>query len=82
MVQLYMNDRDRFDERYHQRSIVEAVYSAIKAMYGASLRTRFMPTQTTEAMTHVMLYNIEMVIRAQINAGCLTEQDIQALVAQ
>lgn len=82
MVQLYMNDRDRFDERYHQRSIVEAVYSAIKAMYGASLRTRLMPTQTIEAMTHVTLYNIEMVIRAQINVGYLTEQDIQALVAQ
>ena len=56
--------------------------SAIKAMYGASLRTRLMSTQTMEAMTHVILCNIEMVIRAQINAGCLTEQDIRALVAQ
>ena len=81
MMQLYENDQDQFDGRYHQRSIVEAVYSAIKAMYGNSLRTRLVPTQTVEAMTHVILYNIEMVVRAQIDAGRLTEQDIQALVA-
>lgn len=81
MVLMYENDRDQFDERYHQRSIVEAVYSAIKAMYGASLRTRLVPTQTTEAMMHVILYNVEMVARAQINTGCLTGQDIRAMVA-
>ena len=54
VVQLYMNGRDRFGERYRQRSMVEAAYSAIKAMYGASLRTRLMPTWTTEATTHVI----------------------------
>lgn len=80
MVLTYENDRDQFDGRYHQRSIVEAVYSAIKAMYGASLRTRLVSTPTTEAMMHVILYNVEMVARAQINTGCLTGQDNQAMV--
>ena len=78
MVLMYENDQDQFDERYRQRSI-EAVYSAIKAMYGASLRTRLVSTRTTEAMMHVILYNVEMVARAQINTGCLTGQDIRAL---
>ena len=75
-----MNGRDRFAKRYHRR-IVEAAYSDIKAMHGASLRTRLMPTQTIEAMTHVILYDIEKRIRAQTNAGCLVEHDIQALVS-
>ena len=51
---MYMDDREQFDERYHPRSIVEAVYAALKAMYGDSLRTRTPHTQTTEAMLHVL----------------------------
>ena len=81
MVTMYREDREQFDERYHPRSIVEAAYAALKAMYGGSLRTRTPKTQTTEAMMHVLNYNIEMVTRAQINAGSLTERDIQAVAA-
>ena len=81
MVTMYREDRKQFDERYHPRSIVEAVYAALKAMYGGSLRTRTPKTQTTEAVMHVLNYNIEMVARAQLNAGSLTEADIRAVAA-
>ena len=81
MVTMYMEDRDGFDDRYHQRSVVEAVYAALKAMFGNSLRTRIPPTQTTEIMMHVLNYNVDLVTRAKIKAGSLTEPDIRAMVA-
>ena len=61
MVTMYREDRKQFDERYHRNhhsSIVEAVYAALKAMYGGSLRTRTPQTQTTEAMMHVLEHSI------------------------
>ena len=81
MVTVYREDRKRFDGRCHPRSIVEAVYAALKAMYGGSLRTRTPKTQTAEAVMHVLNYSIEMVARARINAGGLTEADIRAAAA-
>ena len=78
---MYREDRKQFDERYHPSSIVEAVYAALKAMYGGSLRTRTPKTQTTEVMMRALNYNIEMVARAQTNAGGLTEADIRAVAA-
>ena len=54
MVAMYNEDRAGFDDRYHQRGMAEAVYAALKAMFGNSLRTRIPPTQTTEIMMHVL----------------------------
>ena len=56
MVEMYQNSKEEFDGRYHKRSIAEAVYAAIKAMYGNALRTRIMRTQTTEAMMHAVVW--------------------------
>ena len=50
MVTMYQDNREEFDKHYHQCSIVEAVYAAIKAMYGDSLRTRLLKIQTVETM--------------------------------
>ena len=55
VVTVYREDRKQFDERCHPRSIVEAVYAALKAMYGGSLRTRTPMTPTAEAMIHSVL---------------------------
>ncbi len=55
---MHMEDRDGFDDRYHRRSIVEAVYAALKAMFGNSLRTRIPPTQTAEIMMRILEHSI------------------------
>ena len=33
MVDLYMDDRETFDSEYHQRSVIESVFAALKT-YG------------------------------------------------
>ena len=40
MVCLYMNDRSAFDSEYRQRSVIEAVFAALKKMYGNCTRCR------------------------------------------
>ena len=46
---------------YHQRSIIEAVFGAIKTMYGSHLRGRRFHRQKREVAICVICYNMEVV---------------------
>ena len=46
---------------YHQCSIIEAVFGAIKKMYGNHLRGRRLVRQSREAAIRVICYNTEVV---------------------
>lgn len=48
MVELYMNNREEFDSRYRQSSVIEAVFAALKAMFGDVLRSRTVHNQNVE----------------------------------
>ena len=48
MVDLYMDDREAFDSGYHQCSIIESVFAALKKMYGDCTRCRRPDNQTRE----------------------------------
>ena len=54
----------RFMDECHQRSIIEAVFGAIKGMYGNHLRSRRRARQSRKAATRVICYNIEVVARS------------------
>ena len=81
MVSLYMDDRDTFDSEYHQRSVIEAIFAAIKKMYGDCTRCRRRDNRTKEILIRVMCYNIELVARSNIKDGRLTPDQIAALAA-
>ncbi len=51
MVDMYHDDYDlpAFKARYHQRSVIEAVFAAIKKMYGSYVRCRRPEKQLTIA---------------------------------
>ena len=74
-------DGERSGGRHRPRSMAGAACAAPGAMYGGSLRTRTPATQTTGAVMHVIIYNIEMVTRAQTGAGSLTGRDVRAVAA-
>jgi len=45
--------------RYHQRSKVESIFSAIKRKYGSVLRARSFATQKVELISKVIAYNLD-----------------------
>jgi transposase len=51
--------RDYFDwGLYWQRNIVESLFSAIKRLFGSSVRSRTMKTQTAELFCRLIAYNL------------------------
>ena len=81
MVDLYNDNPGEFYSRYHQRSIVEAVFAAIKTMYNYRLRTRKPENQRREIGMHVVCYNIGLVIRSRIKDGMLTSDMLKRAAA-
>ena len=81
MVDLYMDDRETFDSEYHQRSIIESVFAALKKMYGDCTRCRRPDNRTREISIRIICYNIELVARSQVKDGRLTQNQIATLAA-
>ena len=83
MTRTHRDELARFMDEYHQRSIIEAVFGAIKRMYGNHLRSRRRARQSREIAIRVICYNIEVVARSHVKKrqaharvahcnGCLT----------
>ena len=81
MVDMYLGNRDKFDDHYHQRSIIEAVFGALKKMYGSSLRCRRRDKQEKELGIKIICYNIEVAARQQVRDGKITRQSLEAIAA-
>lgn len=67
-----MNRMD-FLKRYHLRSNVEATFSAIKRVFGDSVRSKTRPAQINEVLLKVLCHNIRMLIRAMHDLGVTAE---------
>ncbi|MCI4327715.1 MAG: transposase [Thermoplasmata archaeon] len=59
----FLSKRDEFDERYHQRSNVEATFSAIKRKLGEPLFSRTPEAQVCEVLAKILAYNVGIVIK-------------------
>ncbi len=66
---------------YHQRSIIKAVFGAIKKMCDNHLRGRKLVRQSREATIQIICYNIEVVARFHVKNGRLTHESLAALAA-
>ena len=81
MTRTHRDELARFMDEYHQRSIIEAVFGAIKKMYGNHLRGRRRARQNREVAIRVICYNIEVVARSQVKSGRLTHESLAAVAA-
>ena len=78
MVEMFLSNPDEFMPRYHQRSIIESVFGAIKTMYGDNLRSRLQTNQFKEIAMRLICYNIDLVARSLVKAGKTTSAEIVA----
>ena len=81
MVDSYMDDREAFDSEYHQRSIIESVFAALKKMYEDCTRCRRPDNRAREILIRTTCYNIELVARSRVKDGRLTQDQIATLAA-
>ena len=81
MTRTHRDGLARFMDEYHQRSIIEAVFGAIKRMYGNHLRSRRRARQSREIAIRVICYNIEVVARSHVKSGRLTYESLTAMAA-
>ena len=81
MTRTHRDELARFMDEYHQRSIIEAVFGAIKKMYGNHLRGRRRTRQNREVAIRVICYNIEVVARSHVKGGRLTHESLTAMAA-
>lgn len=76
--------QDEFYARYHKRSNVESVNSAIKRKLGETLKSKNRVAQQNELLCKVLAYNIVVLIHqafeAGINLGCLKPKSGQEAV--
>ncbi len=68
MTRTHRDGPARFMDEYRQRSIIEAVFGAIKRMYGNHLRSRRRARQSREIAIRAICYNIEVVARKKRQA--------------
>ena len=77
----FRDELARFMDEYHQRSTIEAVFGAIKKMYGNHFRSRRRARQSREIAIRVICYNIEVVARSHVKNGRLTRESLTAMAA-
>ena len=81
MTRTHRDELARFMNEYHQRSIIETVFGAIKKMYGNRLRSRRRGRQNREIAIRVVCYGVEVVARSQVKDNRLTHESLTAMAA-
>lgn len=61
--------REEFVAHYHKRSNVEATFSAIKRVFGDSVRSRIRTAQVNEVLLKVLCHNIRCLVHAMHELG-------------
>ena len=69
MFHLYKYRQDEFLPHYHQRSNSESSFSAIKRLFGETLRSKLVPAQVNELLLKVIAYNITCMIHSIFELG-------------
>lgn len=69
MWHFYSFNKEAFMQRYHKRSNVESTFSAIKAKFGGSVRSKSPTAQVNEVLCKVLCYNICVIIQSTIELG-------------
>ncbi len=73
MVHYYLYRRDDFLAHYHQRSLVESVFSAIKRKFGDSVRSKTPVAMKNEVLAKLVCHNLCCLILSQFELGIEAE---------
>jgi transposase len=73
MFGLFMYRSAEFKAHYHQRSNVEATFSAIKRTLGASLRSKNETAQHNEVLVKLLAHNLRVLVRSMYELGIAAE---------
>ena len=65
--------REEFEAKFHQRSNVESVFSAIKRKFGETLRSRNPTAQANELLAKILAYNLTVVIHEIFEHGIVPD---------
>jgi transposase len=66
---LFILNREEFLKAYHKRSNVEATFSAIKRVFGDSVRSKTRVAQINEVLLKVLAHNIRCLIHTMAELG-------------
>jgi transposase len=69
LYHLFAYNRDEFSEHYHKRSNVEATFSAVKRVFGDSVRSRTPVAQINEVLLKLICHNIRVLIHEMHELG-------------
>lgn len=65
--------RDEFEAKYHQRSNVESVFSALKRKFGDTLKSKNRTAQVNELLAKALAYNITVLIHEMFEHGVIPD---------
>src|SRR5581483_3850289 len=64
LFHLFAYRKDEFAAHYHKRSNVESTFSAIKRVFGDSVRSRLWEAQVNEVLLKILCHNVRCLIHA------------------
>lgn len=64
MFYYYSLNKEDFLAHYHKRSNVESTFSALKAKFGASLRSKLPVAQVNEVLLKCLCFNLSMIVHS------------------
>jgi transposase len=73
MFHFYQYNREEFMARYHKRSNVESTFSAVKRLFGDSVRSKNPVAMVNEVLAKFICYNLTCVIHSQCELGVEAE---------
>ena len=62
-------ERDKFLRHYHARSNVETTFSAVKRLFGGSVRAKLPVAQKNEVLLKCLVYNVTCLVHAMYELG-------------
>lgn len=69
MFHFFQYRRDEFLKHYHKRSNVESTFSAVKRLFGDSLRSKTKPAMVNEVLCKLLCFNLTVLIHEQEELG-------------
>jgi transposase len=66
---MFQARRDEFDRKYHRRSNVESVFSALKRKLGENVRSKNRVAQVNEIICKLIAYNLTVVVHEMFEHG-------------
>ncbi len=69
----FLMHRDEFEARYHRRSNIESVFSALKRKFGETLKSKNETSQVNELLAKALAYNITVLIHEIFEHGVIPD---------